>query len=325
MEISMRNRENTIKSKLLLSLAIITLMFACSGDDPSKITGPGPDFGFNCYDFTLNRIDYPDRWYNNLGPLGFEFNFPHDENGIRLQEYNGGYYYHPWLMSRMGVWYLASFQQTSDSLYLDILYRYVDKFVEIGTRIDSAIYFPYQFNYALHNGAFSEVMMAPWYSGMAQGVALSFFIRSYDELGDPYLKAVADSIYYSFLDFNYSNNTWITTIDTLDYYWIEEYPFNPYTHVLNGFIFAIEGLYDYWYVSADDNCEALVKGALTTLAYYFDQWRNSGNISFYCLMHRTPIATYHTIHINMFRFMGLITSDSTFYNFADSLESDYPP
>lgn len=321
----MSDRRNTIKAKIPFSLTILMLIIACSGDDPTKITGPGPDLGFNCNDFTLNRIDYPDRWYNNLSPLGFEFNFPHDDDGIRLYEYNGQYYYHPWLLSRMGVWYLASFQQTSDSLYLDILYRYINKIVEIGVRVDSAIYLPYRFDYPLHGLAYNEIMVAPWFSGMAQGVSLSLFIRSYDETGDPYLKAIADSLYYSFFDFNGDRNIWITAIDTLNYLWFEEYPFNPGTHVLNGFIFAIEGLYDYWYVTGDDNCATLVKATLTTVMRYFDQWRNPGNYSFYCIKHRAVIGTYHGIHINMLKYMGDVTSDSTFYNYADLLESDHPP
>jgi hypothetical protein len=321
----MRNNQNRIKLKTLYILTIMPLLIACGGDDPSSPTGPGLNFGFNYNDFTLNRIDYPDRWYNNLSPLGFEFNFPHDENGIRLQEYNGEYHYHPWLMSRMGVWYLASYLQTSDSLYLDILYRYANKLDEIGVRVDSAIFLPYQFDFPLHGLAFNEIMMAPWYSGMAQGVALSFLIRSYDKLGDPYLKALADSIYYSFFDFSGDRNIWITAVDTLDYLWFEEYPFNPNTHVLNGFIFAIEGLYDYWYVTGDENCAILIKASLTTVMRYFDGWRNPGGYSFYCIRHRVVLGSYHGIHINMLRYMGDVTSDSTFYNYADSLESDHAP
>ena len=65
---------------------------------------------------------------------------------------------------------------------------------------------------------------------------------------------IADKIFISLSDVYPEPN--VITVDRFINYWIEEYPntfFSPYhkrgsTHVLNGFVFAIWGLYDYYWL-----------------------------------------------------------------------------
>ena len=256
-------------------------------------------------------------------PIGFELDFPHDDEGIILSYWNNEYHYHPWEVSYKALWYLAGYQQTLDEGYLDFVYRYARKLAEIGIRQNDGIYLPYTFDYALHNGNENEVMLAPWPSGLAQGTALSFFSRAYETTNDPYLKGIADSLFNTFLALESESEIWTVYVDSMDYYWIEEYPFSPKTGVLNGYLTAIFGLYDYYLITHEDQCKILFEASCTTMAKYLNEFRNPGGVSYYCLLHLSPLLDYHRLVMLQLRQMTEITSDPYFSAFADTLESDH--
>lgn len=79
-----------------------------------------------------------------------------------------------------------------------------------------------------------DEMRPPWYSGMAQGLALSLFSR----LG---MREAADATYATLPTFTRPDG------------WIEEYP--GQSPILNGHIFAAFGLYDYWSLSGRGETE----------------------------------------------------------------------
>jgi hypothetical protein len=278
-------------------------------------------FTYDLYD-TVD-LEISDRWYNWMYPIGFDLDFPHDADGVIVSLWNNSYHYHPWQVSDKALWYLAGYQQTSEEGYLDFVYRYSSRLVQMGIRKDNGIYLPYTFDYALHNGNEYDVMMSPWFSGLAQGMALSFFSRAYETTGDPHLRSVADSLFNTFLIMESESDIWTVYVDSLDYYWIEEYPFSQKTHVLNGFLTAIFGLHDYYLVSHDERCRILFQASCTTMARYLNDYRNPGDISYYCLLHRTPLLSYHYLVIRQLRYLTEITTHPYFDAFADTLEADH--
>jgi hypothetical protein len=112
-------------------------------------------------------------------------------------------------------------------------------------------------------------------------------------------------------------------IDSSGYYWIEEYPSSPQEHVFNGIMFAMFGLHDYYMITHDPNCAMLFRGSCTTIVQHFDQWRNPGGPSSYCLKHRQIDPAYHLTVTSQLYQVATITGDSTFSILADTLYSDY--
>jgi hypothetical protein len=306
--------------RLLIMVETSVIFFLSCGDKGTNVESNIPTFRYNDYEIT-NNLDWSQRWYTWQAPLDYVNGFPHDRNGIVLGFYGGQYFYNPFIIEDHGIYYLNSYRQTQDSAYLHIVYRYADKLLEIGDRIHGGIYMPYSVSTPIHGS--NDIMFTPSYSGFAQGFALSFFSRIYELTGDSHMRAVADSVFETMLFTDSSDEAWTSVIDSAGYFWIEEYPTKPFEHVLNGFMFGIFGLHDYYMITQDQDCAQLIKGSCTTIAQYFDQWRNPGAVCCYCLKHRHVDPAYHILVTQQLRQIALISGDSAFSCFADTLYSDY--
>jgi len=134
---------------------------------------------------------------------------------------------------------------------------------------------------------------------------------------------MAEKLFNSFKNLGTSDAMWIAYIDKKDYYWIEEYPQHNPSHVLNGFISAAIGLYDYYMLTGDAECKKYLLGSLTTLKYYIPEYRVAGGISHYCLKHKVQMEFYHFQHIDLLKILYRITDCATFDEYAQLFESDY--
>jgi hypothetical protein len=79
----------------------------------------------------------------------------------------------------------------------------------------------------------------PWFSAMAQGETASLLVRAAAALDRPEFAAAAERAMAPLLD----DSLGLVTA-TPDGPVLQEYPTNPPSHVLNGWIFALWGLYD---------------------------------------------------------------------------------
>jgi hypothetical protein len=205
---------------------------------------------------------------------------------------------------------------------LPFIYKYARKIVALGDRANGGIWIPYTFNLVL-NGNSNEVLMAPWYSGLAQGHALCFFSRSYELIHDPYFKIMADSFYTCFLYTDTLRATWVALADSSKNYWIEEYPFSPPNHVLNRYVTTLFCFYDYYQITDDPNCEIILKAGFTTVKKHMYEYRCRGGVCYYDLRYKSQYSSYQDLVINQFRKLAQYTNDISFSAFADSLYSDY--
>jgi hypothetical protein len=302
-----------------------SLMFSygCSDkglDNKPFVSSYAPNYQYNNYSIATN-LDWSQRWHTYAAALDYVNNYPHDENGIALGFYNGQYFYHPFMIACHAIYYLNSYRETGDSTFLNVVYRYANKLSEIGHRFHGGIYFPYSITAPIHGSG--DILTAPWYSGFAQGYALSLYSRIYETTGDRNMKALADSVFQTMVYTDTSSNAWTSMIDSAGYYWIEEYPYTIPEHVFNGFMFGIFGLHDYYMITHDRTCELIIDGSCTTIAHYFSDWRNPGGACCYCLRHRHVDPFYHETVTGQLRQIALITGDPIFNADADSLYSDY--
>ena len=217
----------------------------------------------NVMNLNINFIEKEQRPYYKWGKEPKSENYSKDANGIIL--WNG--YYHPVLMSTKALNYLTTYQKTNDEWFLKKSLDLAEKIIELSEEKNGSYYFPYTWFKIGHN----EYFYPNWYSGMAQGRWLSYFSQLYIETKNEKYKKIADKIYLSIS--NIHNEPNVTAIDKDNNFWIEEYP-NAHpssyhergpTHVLNGFVFAIWGLYDYYWIDQDPAVERILRAAITTL------------------------------------------------------------
>lgn len=253
----------------------------------------------------------------------------HDRYGVPMRIINGYRRYHPVGLAGLGLKYLSSYRRTQDPLFLDRAERMAAGLERIGVVARGAIWFPYRFTFTMHGNP-AIVNRPPWYSGMAQGYALALFARLWEQTGDQRYRTLADETYDSLRNLGRRSNPWVSRVDGGRFLWIEEYP-QQLDRTLNGFMFALFGVYDYFVMtmdrglySADRHASvgALLRGGITTIRAYAATFRNVDGVSDYCLAHHYRNPKYHPVHIRQFRQLERITGDAWFGRTADLFASD---
>lgn len=234
-----------------------------------------------------------------------------DATGVPLSLVGGRLVYNPVTVARWAIANLEGYERTADPEYLRRARAAADVFRRVGVRVGGALYLPYTYDFALH-GIRTEVLHAKWYSAMAQGQALTLLSRLYALGHDPADLATARQLFGSFQHIGRGTAPWVSWIDASRYLWLEEYAEPHPEHTLNGFVFAVYGLYDYFAVTRDPNALNLLRGSLTTLKANVIRYRNVGHVSAYCLEHRTRSLKYHHIHVAQMAMLGRMTGDPYF-------------
>jgi hypothetical protein len=190
----------------------------------------------------------------------------------------------------------------------------------------------YNFDFPLHQDP-KNTLKAPWHSAMAQGVAASFATRLYEATHEKryltfatqFINCLRTRLSYKDLP---TSDLFVTFQDKANYFWLEEYAGNNAPmQVINGHIFAIFGLYDYWKVTQDAEVASLIKEAATTIDHYFPNFRNPGGVSWYGIrVQDNPLAMskkYHMIVTAQLKVLASITQSESFTKESALLFKDY--
>jgi hypothetical protein len=239
-----------------------------------------------------------------------------DPDGIPYKVVNGRNYYSPGNIAADGLRFVDSYLQTGNPAYLDRARVRAEKLREIGTVRDGALFVPYRFDYP------NEGLKAPWVSGYSQGFALSLFVRLHRVTRERQYLDDARAVFRSFRQLGPGSRPWVSYVVRGEL-WLEEYPSSRPSHVLNGFCFAVFGLYDYERLTRDPAATQLLEGALSTVRHNAVRYRVPGGISLYDLVHRTQLLHYHQVVIGQVRDLGLMTRDPYFNGLARVLEADH--
>jgi hypothetical protein len=169
---------------------------------------------------------------------------------------------------------------------------------------------------------YRDALKAPWYSALAQGQGISLLVRAHKESGDArYL----DAAQRAFLSFQrpVSQGGVAFTDDSGDL-WFEEYIVSPPTHILNGFIWALWGVHDYFLATADKSAQELFSRGVRTLLHNLERY----DLGFWSLYEqsgtRLPMVAspfYHRLHILQLRVMHRLTGEEKFAEMAHRWES----
>jgi hypothetical protein len=151
---------------------------------------------------------------------------------------------------------------------------------------------------------------------------LSLLVRTARVTNDPIYADAADRVFRSLTETNLRR---VSHWDDVGYYWIDEYPLADPDLTLNGFAYAVRGLYEYWQWRRTPESESLLKEALTSLKHYAPQFRVPGHTSIYCLKHHLSSTAYHAIHIELLRDLYRMTGDPSFAQLANEFATDFQP
>lgn len=251
-----------------------------------------------------------------------------DSTGVRMYTAaDGRVYDHPVVLGRYAIQCIADWHTTGNRAYLERAVLHANRLISIKSVSGNAWYFPYRFDFDLSDAG-TDIIRAPWYSGMAQGLALSVFSRLYEATGDGAWLSNAQQVFNSFLIAPSSAALWSVRSDPNGYYWIEEYAEDPSAtggdYVLNGHSYGLYGLYDYYRETGNQDAFKLWQGAVTTAKWAAQQYRVEGYVSRYCLKHGFQSKDYQLIHLALLLNLWDLTGDTGFAQLADLYYRDSP-
>lgn len=153
------------------------------------------------------------------------------------------------------------------------------------------------------------------YGAMAQGEGASLLIRAYVDSGDKYLLSKANrAIDFMLTSVEKGGTTLYQGENTI----LLEYPHRK--AVLNGWVFAWWGLYDFVITTNDrGRYKAVLDNSLLSMERMIPSFSNS-YWSIYDLENRIASPFYHNLHIAQMQAMYLLTGDEIFNQYAKRWE-----
>jgi len=258
-------------------------------------------------DEKLNLI-YPFDWHGiddfSEIPLDDQ-NIPHAYLGRRL-----GWQYNPVTIAQYGLHFLTRFARDGTVRHQFIARAMAEWLVENQVEWQNGIgAWVYHYDQPFYK------QRAPWISAMAQGEAISLLLRMSQMSDRGTYETAARRAVRAFIHPVADGGVVQTFPDGAPAF--EEYPTNPRSLVLNGFLFALLGLRDYGLhfgdLASQKLFELCIAGLKKNLARY-----DTGYWTLYDLhpTHRLASEKYHRIHIKLLHLFARITGDETFARMA---------
>lgn len=247
---------------------------------------------------------------------------PFDKSGVPLVDYDRflkgisrkkkgtlGVHYTPVTISEFALGLFGEFKRTGKVEHLQ-------KFLVQGNWLfDNLFDTESGFSVWLHNFSMSNYFLSPpWVSAMAQGEGISVLLRMFQHTKDKKFLVGAKKALKAFQISTEINGVSFTDND--GNMWFEEFPTVPASHVLNGFIFALFGIFDLYRVTNDAEAQNLWNKGIQTLELNLQNYDLSG-WSCYDL-NRKDYATrhYHETHILQLEILGELTGKELFFRFS---------
>ena len=252
---------------------------------------------------------------------------PYDSAGIPLLDYRGkiGLQYNPIAIAQYGLGNYNLFRRTADPerqkkffLAADWLCSHLEQ------NAHGVVVWNHHFDWE-----YRDTLKAPWYSALAQGQGISVLVRAYNEARARTQSGAArylDAAQRALASFHRPmSEGGVAFTDERGDLWFEEYIVSPPpTHILNGFIWAAWGIYDYFLATGDAPARELFSRTVRTMLNNLDRY----DLGFWSLYEqsgtRLPMVAspfYHQLHVVQLRVMHRLTGEAEFARVADRWES----
>jgi hypothetical protein len=245
-----------------------------------------------------------------------DYKGPKDQNGVIVLDYLSGIgrQYNPLAIAQYGLAHWNIYLKTKEPKNFETAKIQADWLVENLEKNDFGLmvwkhHFFWRYKQDLKPG---------WFSSHAQGTGISLLLRVYGETKEEkYLNAAKSA----FIPLNAEiKNGGVKHIDGKGGVWLEEYPVNPPTNILNGFIWALWGVYDYRLFFKDNDSKKLWDDCVRTIKENLPRF-DAGFWSLYDLskqgMKMLASPFYHSLHIIQLEIMGILTGDEFFKRWAE--------
>ncbi|MBS1850842.1 MAG: hypothetical protein JST79_08015 [Acidobacteria bacterium] len=245
---------------------------------------------------------------------------PHDADGIPLLDYRGqiGRQYNPIAVAQ---WGLGNYNLFCRSRSEERKTRFLGAADWLCRTLEPNAHGVWVWNHQF-DWEYRSRLKAPWYSGLAQGQGISLLLRAYRETHAPQYREAATRALHSFL--RPVEQGGVSFRDAQGNLWFEEYIVAPPTHILNGFLWAMWGVYDYFLATGEPEAQRLFDAAVQTVLANLQRY-DLGFWSLYELSGtRLPMVAspfYHRLHIVQLGIMQRLTGEKAFADFADRWDS----
>jgi len=245
---------------------------------------------------------------------------PHDASGIPLLDYRGkiGLQHNPIAIAQWGLGNYNAYLESGESKCRQKFLAAADWLCR---NLEENRFGVWVWTHGF-DWEYRSLLKAPWYSGLAQGQGISLLLRAYRDTSEYQYLGAALCAFDAFL--KPLDRGGVTFTDTRGDIWFEEYIVSPPTHILNGFIWALWGVYDYFLATREESARQLCAQACQTLLRNLPRY----DLSFWSLYEQSGtrlrmIASpfYHRLHIVQLQIMHRLTGEEVFGEYADKWEN----
>lgn len=260
--------------------------------------------------------------YNKIDQYYMSFSYKadyrgdYDENGIPQLNYRGkiGVQYNPIAVAQ---WSLGNYNLWKQNNNKENYKKFIKgaNWLLDNLKLNSKNVHVWQHHF---EWSYKETLTSPWHSGLAQGQGLSVLCRAYNSTNnEKYLNGI-ENVYKSFhVDVKDGG---VTFTDKNGDIWIEEYIMeNQPTHILNGFIWGLWGIYDYWLITKNDDIKIVFNSYVKTIEKNIMEYDN-GYWSLYELsnlkINMIASTFYHKLHIVQLEILYKMSGKKIFANIS---------
>ena len=254
---------------------------------PTQSAAASPIVSTDTTDTTPSYYYMPSNGANPLPPLAF-----HDAAGVVMKQYAflPAPVYSPVDVAQRAILCYERHLATA-GVDTTALPEFLADAAWLRDNMDADGLIPYTWDYGARG------LKGPWYSAMAQGLAISVFMRAWCETHD---SAWIDAGRRAFLPMTRqvgSTPKGVTVVEGADL-WLEEYPDATPSHVLNGSVFALFGVYDLVRVTGDAEPVRVLAAASHTIATHLHQYERNGAILYELYPLDAYAYGYESVHLN---------------------------
>lgn len=248
-----------------------------------------------------------------------DYSGPYDASGVPMLDYRGviGLQHNPIAIAQWGLANYNQFCATHDGVRAEKFLKAADW---LCANLEQNAFGLSVWNHHF-DWEYRDTLRAPWYSGLAQGQGISPLLRAYVHTEDEKYRSAAARAFVALT--RLQSDGGVLFEDEEKNLWIEEYLVDPPTHILNGFMWALWGVFDFWQECGDTAARTIFdRGVLTLLRNlrrydtgYWSLYEQSGT--------RLPMLAspfYHRLHIVQLRVMARLTGESEFARVAERWE-----
>jgi hypothetical protein len=214
------------------------------------------------------------------------------------------------IVANYAVDYANKFINTNDSVYLTQFFNCI-QFLTDSVTIQNNLYY-YQFNW--QQGWYPNIK-PPFISSMANGRAIEAFVYAFTFTNNITYLSFAKKLLPVF--FTEVNDNGVSYKINESAWWFEEIakPNVPTPYILDGHIYALQGLYKFWRTTKNDSAKHLLTVGLNALKLRLPTYDAGNGEIFYDINKNKADKKYHKIITSQMHLLWQTTGDSTYLQY----------